>query len=68
MVNGEHVSGSPFTVQVQPRQYKPVLSFGEGGSSVGMFDEPYGVTVNERNEIAVTDSINCRVRVSSDGT
>ena len=69
MVNGEHVSGSPFTVQVKPRQYKPVLSFGEEGSSVGMFDEPYGVTVNERNEIAVTDSNNCRVQIfSSDGT
>ena len=27
MVNGEHVSGSPFTVQVKPRQYKSVLSF-----------------------------------------
>ena len=69
MVNGEHISCSPFTVQVKTRQYKPVLSFGEEGSSVGMFDEPYGVTVNERNEIAVTDSNNCWVQVfSSDGT
>ena len=69
MVNGEHISCSPFTVRVKPRQYKPVMSFGEEGSSVGMFDEPYGVTVNERNEIAVTDSNNCRVQIfSSDGT
>ena len=29
MVNGEHVSGSPFTVQVKPRKYKPALSFQE---------------------------------------
>ena len=69
MVNGEHVSGSPFTVQVKPRKYKPVLSFGGKGSSAGMFDGPWSVAVNERNEIAVTDSYNNRVQIfSSDGT
>ena len=69
MVNGEHVSGSPFTVQVKPRQYKPLLSFGGEGSSAGMFDGPWGVAVNERNEIAVTDRYNNRVQIfSSDGT
>ena len=69
MVNEEHVSGSPFTVQVKPRQYKLVLSFGEEGSSAGMFDIPWSVAVNERNEIAVTDSNNSRVQIfSGDGT
>ena len=69
MINGEHVSGSTFTVQVKPRQYKPVLSFGEEGSSAGMFNAPWGVAVNERNEIAVTDSRHNRVQIfSSDGT
>ena len=69
MINGEHVSGSPFTVQVKPRQYKPVLSFGGEGSSAGMFDGPWGVAVNERNEIAVTDRDNKRVQIfRSDGT
>ena len=69
MVNGEHVSGSPFTVQVKPRQYKPVLSFGGKGSSAGMFNRPWGVAVNEHNEIAVTDVGNNRVQIfSSDGT
>ena len=69
MVNGEHVSGSPFTVQVKPRKYKPVLSFGGEGSSAGMFDGPWGVAVNERNEIAVTDRDNKRVQIfRSDGT
>ena len=69
MVNGEHVSSSPFTVQVKPRKYKPVLSFGGEGSSAGMFDGPWGVAVNERNEIAVTDRYNNRVQIfSSDGT
>ena len=69
MVNGEHVSGSPFTVQVKPRQFKPVLSFGGEGSSAGRFIGPWGVTVNERNKIAVTDRHNNRVQIfSSDGT
>ena len=68
MINGEHVSGSPFTVQVKPRQYKHVLSFGEQGLSAGRFIGPWGVAVNERNEIAVTDC-NSRVQIfSSDGT
>ena len=67
MVNGEHVSGSPFTVQVKPRQYEPVLSFGRKGSSwsSGKFDGPWGVAVNERNEIAVTDNGNTRVQIFS---
>ena len=69
MVNGEHVSGSPFTVQVKPRLYKPVLSFGGEGSSAGMFNRPWGVAVNEHNEIAVTDVGNNRVQIfSSDGS
>ena len=67
MVNGEHVGGSPFTVQVKPRLYKPVLSFERKGSSwsSGKFDGPWGVAVNERNEIAVTDYENNRVQIFS---
>ena len=68
-VNGEHVHGSPFTVEVKPRQFRPVLSFGQPGSGAGMFNWPWGVAVNERNEIAVTDSLNNRIQIfSSDGT
>ena len=47
MVNGEDVSCCPFTVQVKPRQYKAVLSFGGEGSSAGMFDGPWSVAVSE---------------------
>ena len=66
-VNGEHVRGSPFEVQVKPRQFRPVLSFGMQGSSAGMFLGLWGVAVNERNQISVTD--NHRVQVfSSNGT
>ena len=68
-VNGEHVYCSPFTVEVKPRQFRPVLSFGQPGSAAGMFDRPWGVAVNERNEIAVTEAGNNRIQVfSSDGT
>ena len=68
-VNGEHVRGSLFEVQVQPRQFRPVLSFGQQGSSEGMFDGPWGVAVNEKDEIAVTETGNHRIQVfSSDGT
>ena len=68
-VNGEHVRGSPFEVQVKPRQFRPVLSFGQQGSSAGMFNSPWGVAVNEKDEIAVTDTGNHRIQVfSSNGT
>ena len=68
-VNGDHVRGSPFGVQVKEREYKPVLSFGQQGSSAGKFGEPFGVAVNNRDEIAVTEIENSRVQVSrSDGT
>ena len=68
-VNEEHVRHSPFTVQVKPRQLRPVLSFGQQGSSAGMLSKPWGVAVNERSEIAVTEFGNHRVQVfSNDGT
>ena len=68
-VNGEHVRGSPFEVQVKPRQFRPVLSFGQRGSSDGMFKGPWGIAVNEKDEIAVTDINNNRIQVfSSNGT
>ena len=68
-VNDKNIPGSPFAVQVKRRQYKPVLSFGREGSAARMLRKPWGVAVNERNEIAVTESDNNRVQVfSSDGT
>ena len=68
-INEEHIRGSPFPVKPKPRQFRHVLSFGQKGSSVGMPFGPYGVAVNERDEIAVTDIATYRVQVfSSDGT
>lgn len=67
-INREHVLGSPFSVQFKPRQYKPMFSFGEYGSSTGRFNSPWGLAVNGRDEILVTETRNNRVQVfRSDG-
>ena len=62
-VNGKHICKSPFSLQVKLFQVRPVLCFGKPGSSLGMFDGPWGVAVNARDEIAVTDCLNHRVQV-----
>ena len=68
-VNQDHIYGSPLAVEVKPRHFKPVLFFGQLGSAAGMLSSPWGVAVNERNEIAVTEVGNHRIYVfSSDGT
>jgi len=68
-VNGQQVHGSPFAVEVRTRQYRCVLSFGAQGSAAGMLSRPWGVAVNERDEIAVTDNGNNRIQVfNSDWT
>ena len=67
-VNGKHVLDSPFSIEVKLFQLRPVFSFGKKGSSVGMFNHPWGVAVNARDEIAVTDSSNHGVQIfNSDG-
>ena len=66
---GVNVRDSPLDAQLQTKRYIPVLSFGQGGESVGMLNGPSGVAVNDRDEIAVTELWNGRVSVfSSDGT
>ena len=67
-VNGELVHGSQFIVYVKPFQLRPVLSFGEEGSSIGNFNWPWGIAVNANDEIAVTDQNDHRVQIfSSEG-
>ena len=68
-VNGEHISCSPFIVIVKPFQVRPVLSFGKEGSGDGMFKYPFGMAVNDKDEIVVADCNNHRVQVfDSNGT
>ena len=66
---GKHVRGSSFKLQIQTRRFRPGLSFGEYGESVGKLSGPWGLAVNNQNEIAVTELSNHRVWVfRSDGT
>ena len=52
---------------LKPFQFKPVLSFGNRGPSVGMFNYPFGVAVSNTDEIAVTDAMNHRVQIFDSG-
>ena len=66
---GANIRDSPLEAQVQTKRFRSVLSFGQYGKSVGMLNGPWGVAVNDRDEIAVTEFWNHRVSVfSSDGT
>ena len=64
----------PQSIQVQTRRFRPfffrpLLSFGQKGTSVGMLNLPCCVAVNDRDEIAVSDFRNHCISVySSDGT
>ena len=67
-VNEKPIRESPFSVEMKLFQFKPVLSFGTEGSSVRILNYPWGVAVNARDEIAVTDCLNHRVQIfSGDG-
>ena len=61
-----------YETRAQPARakcFRPLLSFGGFGVSVGKLGTPWGVAVNDRDEIAVTELNNSRVSVfSSDGT
>ena len=66
---GANVRDSPVETRVQTRRFRSVLSFGQKDKSVGMLYRPWGVAVNDHDEIAVTEWGNERVLVfSSDGT
>ena len=67
-VNERHVRGSPFKTEFKPRLFKPVF-IGKQGSAPGMFNGPLGIAVNDKDEIAVTNSDNHRIQIFvSDGT
>ena len=55
-VNGHHIRGSPFSVLIKSFNVKPILSFGKYGVNDGMFIRPWGLSVNSRDEIAVTSN------------
>ena len=65
MLNGQHLTGSPWCIQVSPHQYKSVLQFGSR-----RFGWDAEIAFCEMNEtIAVADHENWRVQLfSSSGT
>ena len=65
-----NASDSPFENQVQTSCYRPVFSFGQLSKSFhGRLIGPWGVAVNDRDEIAVTEYWSHRVSIfRSDGT
>ncbi|XP_078359472.1 protein meiotic P26-like [Oculina patagonica] len=74
-VNGQPLTGSPWSVQVSPHQYKQVFTFGSRGSGPGQFDLSHGgsingISINENTDhIAVADTHNNRVQIfSADGS
>ena len=64
-LSAQEVPGSPFTVAVTPRVFRAVLSFGKKGKGTDQMSDPVGVTVNEKDQIIVSDYDNDRVQVFS---
>ncbi|XP_066303015.1 tripartite motif-containing protein 2-like [Branchiostoma lanceolatum] len=61
-VNSQHVTGSPFDVEVKGKD-TPVLTIGRKGSGVGKLGGPIGVAVDKDGNIAVVEHGNKRVQV-----
>ena len=61
--NGRDIPGSPFTVSVKPREFRAVLSFRKEGK--GKEEFPCGMTVNNKDQIIVSDGDNHRVQMLS---
>ena len=63
-VNDQPLPGSPWIVQVRPRQYELAKVYGVRGKARGQFKEPCDVTVNKNTRhIAVADRENNRVQL-----
>ena len=68
-INGQPLTGSPWSAQVVPHQYKFLFKFGSHGNGPGQFDRPWGIAVSDKTgTIAVADVGNKRIQLfSSDG-
>ncbi|XP_078346713.1 E3 ubiquitin-protein ligase TRIM71-like [Oculina patagonica] len=61
-VNGEEISDHQ-SIHVEKRSYKLVRTVNGEGTGAGEFDRPWGVAVNDKNEIIVCDYNNDRLQV-----
>ena len=68
-INGQPLTGSPWSAQVVPHQYKLLFQFGSYGNRPGQFKMPCNIAVSEKTgTIAVADYENKRIQLfSSDG-
>ena len=63
-INGQPMTGSPWSLHVSPHHYRPLFSFGSHGEGEGQFDQPYDIAIDENTgNIAVADYNNNRVQL-----
>ena len=61
-INGQPLTGSPWSAQVVPYQYKFWFKFGSYGNGPGQFNTPCNTDVSEKTgTIAVADYENKRI-------
>ena len=69
VLNSEGIGDLKTVLAKLNRTFRPLLSFGQKGKSVGMLHFPWGVAVNNHDEIAVSECGNRRITIfSSKGT
>ena len=69
VLNSEGIGDVKTVLAKLNRTFRPLLSFGQKGKSVGMLHFPWGVAVNNHDEIAVSECGNRRITIfSSEGT
>ena len=68
-INGQPLTGSPWSAQIVPHQYKLLFQFGSHGNGPGQFNGPCDIAVSEKTgTIAVADYENKRIQLfNSDG-
>ena len=65
-INGQPLTGSPWSAQVIPHQYKILFKFGSHGNGPGQFNQPLDIAVSEKTgTIAVADYQNKRIQLFS---
>ena len=63
-VNGQPLTGSPWSVHVSPHQYKLLFSFGSHGRAQGQFINPSDIAIDENTgNIAVADILDYKVQL-----
>ena len=68
-VNGQPLTGSPWSLHVSPHHYRRLFSFGSYGKAQGQFNYPYDIAIDKNTgNIAVADLFNNTVQLfSSEG-